>query len=125
MATKRTVYFREGDIVTLKSPEEMMKLPGAVYSDVTKEPDPDFDEDFIYSEQDHTNTVYLVKTMGSFAGKTFTIKGIDGPHQWMPFQMIELSGKNADDLKAALGGSWVFGGPKVHEWWLKRVKKGK
>lgn len=123
MATKRTSYFLEGDIVTLKSPKEMMKLPGAVYEDVSKEPDPDFDEDFIYSEQDKTNKVYLVNTMGAFTGKPFKIKRINEPSQWMPFRMIELSGNNAEELKAALGGGWDGGGPWIHEWWLKRANQ--
>ncbi len=121
----RTAYMQIGDIVTLKTPKEMMRLPGAVYNDVEQEPDPDFDEDFIYTEQDHTNTVYLVHTMGDFAGKKFTVKAIEGPNQWMPYRLIELSGENADDLVAVLGGSWACGGPKFHEWWLKRWKKSK
>lgn len=108
--------FKAGDVVTLKSPGEMMELPGAVYNDVTKKPDPDFDEDFIYSEQDRSNMVYLVETFKALAGVPFIVKEVDGPHAWMPFQMIELTGENIGKLEET-GCS-----TRIHEWWLKRAK---
>ncbi len=114
---KRIDYMREGDVVTFKTPDEMMALPRAVYNDVSKNPDPDFDEDYIYCEEDHSGKVYLVQTFKILSGIPFTVKKIEGPYSWMPYREIELGGERIDELVAAGCGT------RFHEWWLKRVKK--
>ena len=114
---KRLDYMREGDVVTFKTPDEMMNLPRAVYNDVSKNPDPDFDEDYIYSEEDHWDKVYLVQTFKSLSGIPFTVKKIEGPYSWMPYREIELDGERIDELVETGCGT------KYHEWWLKKIKK--
>ncbi len=108
---------QEGDVVTFKTPDEMMDLPRAVYNDVSKNPDPDFDEDYIYCEEDHSGKVYLVQTFKSLSGIPFTVKKIEGPYSWMPYREIELDGERIDELVEAGCGT------RFHEWWLKKFKE--
>lgn len=107
-------HFNPKDKVIFKTFEEMMKLPGAVYRDIEKEPDPDFDENYIYCD-DHSGRVYLIDTTKRLLlNKVFIVQKVDGPYSWQPFVNFFLEDNENEDLLE-------FGCNDFHEWWLKHL----